>query len=98
MIRTTKLKKNTLIVTGTVTTSNSSPFTKVSNSLASYSIDEHKDHFIKIIEGTGLNAVSWICSNTINEIILQTGIQVDADAKYEIYKSEDIEVEYTIPD
>jgi len=82
------IKKNTLVQTGSVTTANTSPYTAVKNSAASYTTNQYKGHYIKIIKGKGLGSIAYISSNTATELTLQTAIQNDTSTQYEIYRAD----------
>jgi hypothetical protein len=82
------IKKNTLVITGTVTSANSSPFTTLTDSSATYTTNQYKGHYVKITKGTGLGSVAWIVSNTTTVLTLQTGIQVESGSGYNIYRAD----------
>jgi hypothetical protein len=82
------IKKNTLVQTGSVTTANTSPYTLVKNSAASYTTNQYTGHYIKITAGTGLGSITYIVSNTATELTLQVGIQTDTTTQYEIYRAD----------
>ena len=82
------IKKNTLVKSGSVTTANTSPYTVVKDSTASYTTNQYKGHYIKITAGTGLGSIAYIVSNTATELTLQTAIQNDITTRFEIYRAD----------
>jgi hypothetical protein len=82
------IKKNTLVITGKVTDKSTTPFLTVKNTTASYTTNQYKGHYIKIISGTGLGSISWIASNTSTILTLQTAIFTDTTTEYEIYRAD----------
>lgn len=82
------IRKNTLVLNGTVTTANASPYTLVEDSSASYTTNEFEGHFIKITFGTGAGSISYIASNTNKVLTLVTGIQVEVGTKFSIYRAD----------
>lgn len=82
------IKKNTIVVSGTITDPNIFPYTGVKDSTASFAVNEFKGHYIKITKGTGVGSVAWIVSNTSTILTLQTGIQTDATSAYKIYRAD----------
>lgn len=82
------IKKNTLIVSGQVTDTNTAPYLTFKDGTAAYTTNQLKGYYVRIVSGTGANSVAWIESNTSIILTLQTPIKVDASSRYEIYKSE----------
>lgn len=81
------IKKNTKIKTGIVAGANAIPYTTFTDTVGGFTVNQYKGFYIKITSGTGVGSVSWILSNTINTLTLETPIQVDATTKYNFYKS-----------
>lgn len=77
------VKKNTLVYTSFTSSANTTPFTTVTDSAASFGVNEFKGHYVKI---NGF--VAWIVSNTSTVLTLQSGIVVTGDTTYEIYRSD----------
>ena len=82
------IKKNTLVISGTVTSANSTPFTTLTNSSAAYTTNQYVGHYVKITKGTGIGSLAYIASNTATVLTLESGIQVESGSGYNIYRSD----------
>ena len=65
------IKKNTLIVSGQVTDTNTAPYLTFKDGTAAYTTNQLKGYYVRIISGTGSNSVAWIESNTSIILTLQ---------------------------
>ncbi|CAB4148628.1 hypothetical protein UFOVP531_14 [uncultured Caudovirales phage] len=82
------IKKNTPVISGSATESNTSPFLSIKNSSASYTTNQFVGHYIKITKGVGQGSISWITSNTSTVITLQKAIQINTGSEFTIYRSD----------
>jgi hypothetical protein len=82
------IRKNTLVLKGTVTTANTSPYTTIEDSSQTYTTNQFEGHFIKITSGTGVGSISYIISNTDKVLTLETGILVEVGTTFNIYRAD----------
>jgi len=82
------IKKNTLVESNQAIQANTTPFLTFKSTATTYTTNQFTGHYVKIISGTGVGAISYIVSNTSSILTLQTAIQVDATSKFEIYRAD----------
>jgi hypothetical protein len=82
------IRKNTLVINGSASSANTTPFTTITNTSASYTVNQYKGFYVKITKGVGLGSLAYIVSNTSTVLTLQSGIQVEAGSQYNIYRAD----------
>jgi len=81
------IKKNTLVIGGTINSDNTSPFFTVTPSIT-MTTNQYAGYFIKMTSGISNNLTSWILSNTTTVLTLQYDLPVQAADTFEIYRSD----------
>lgn len=81
------IKKNTLVVAGTINSNNASPFFTVTPSIT-MTTNQYVGYYIKMTSGISNNLTSYILSNTTTVLTLQYDLPVQATDTFEIYRSD----------
>ena len=81
------IKKNTLVIGGTINSDNASPFFTVTPSIT-MTTNQYVGYYIKMTSGISNNLTSWILSNTTTVLTLQYDLPVQATDTFEIYRSD----------
>jgi hypothetical protein len=81
------IKKNTLVISGRITSNNVSPFLGINTDLT-MTTDQYVGHYIKITSGDSTGLTSWIVSNDTTKIDFETSLPVVSDDTFEIYRSD----------